>query len=349
QLFLRLLAWLRAIGSSVIVLSATLPEKTRQDMAKAFCKETQQNITPPYSNYPRMTLSTSENIKTVTLPSSDDRTININWIDQAPETIVQKLRTRLKEGGCAAVICNTVQHAQDVYLALYEANLIPHDDLILFHSRFPPAWRKDIEMRVLRKFGKNGDRPQKAIVVATQVLEQSLDLDFDLMITDLAPIDLIIQRVGRLHRHKREKRPLGLETPQVVIIQPDGELTSPEFGSSGYVYQPFILWRTWIVLEGRTKLLLPGETSDLIESVYGEYDPASLPTEIAPKLEQAHAIMLKDYGKADYEAKKRLVPDPGIENLVTDPMQDLKDDEDPSLHPQIKALTRLIPPGVDLI
>ncbi len=161
---------------------------------------------------------------------------------------MQELKSRLAGGGCAAVICNTVIRAQEIYFALKEANFIAEDHLTLFHSRFPPAWRKKIEAKVLGQFGKEGARPEKAIVVATQVIEQSLDLDFDLMVSDLAPVDLLIQRIGRLHRHQRDVRPSGLLAPQMLIARPAGDANAPDFGSSRYIYAPFILWRTWLAV-----------------------------------------------------------------------------------------------------
>jgi CRISPR-associated endonuclease/helicase Cas3 len=347
KLFLRLLAWLRAIGTSVIVLSATLPEVTRREMADVFCQKLSTRSTQ--AQYPRLTLATSQKIETIELPSPDDHIIQLKKINQSPERIVQELETRLEQGGCAAVICNTVQRAQDIYFALQEADFVSKENLSLFHSRFPPAWRKDIEAKVLNNFGKNGERPDKAIVVATQVIEQSLDLDFDLMISDLAPVDLLIQRIGRLHRHERDARPLGLLAPQILIAQPEGDASAPDFGSSAYVYAPFILWRTWLTLEGRSALNLPSETSTLIEAVYGKFNANDFAPEIAAKLEKAQAEMFKEFGVDAYKAERNLIPKPSTENLVTQPMQDLKDDEDPTLHEQIKAVTRLIPPGINLV
>ncbi|RLD04061.1 MAG: hypothetical protein DRI32_06380, partial [Chloroflexi bacterium] len=344
KLFLRLLAWLRAIGTSVIVLSATLPEKTRREMAEVYAKKTLTSGTQ--AQYPRVTLATSQKIETVELPPPADRKIQLEQINPSPENIVQELETRLAEGGCAAVICNTVKRAQEIYFALQEANF---ENLTLFHSRFPPAWRKKIEEKVLNDFGKNGKRPQKAVLVATQVIEQSLDLDFDPMISDLAPVDLLIQRIGRLHRHKGNARALGLLTPKMLIAQPEGDTRSPDFGSSRYIYAPFILWRTWLAVENRTALNLPSETTELIEAVYGEFKAEDYPPEIVEKLEKMQAKMLKDFGSDIYKAEQNLIPMPNVESFITDPMQDLKDDEDPTLHEQVRAVTRLIPPGVNLV
>ena len=347
KLFLRLLSWLRAIGTSVIVLSATLPEETRREMAEVFCQN--PPIEGNQAQYPRVTLATSKKIETIELPPPDDRKIQLKEINPAPEEILKELEKQLAQGGCAAVICNTVQRAQDIYFALQGANFIKKEKLTLFHSRFPPAWRKNIEEKVLGDFGKKGKRPKKAVVVATQVIEQSLDLDFDLMVSDLAPVDLLIQRIGRLHRHKRDARPSGLVAPQMLIARPEGDSSAPDFGSSGYIYAPFILWRSWLTLEGREELNLPSNTTELIETVYGDFNPADFAPEIAKKLEAAQAKMLKDFGVEVYTADRNLIPKPNTEDFVTQPMQDLKDDEDPTLHEQIRAVTRLISPSVNLV
>ena len=348
SLFLRLLNWLRVLGTSVIVLSATLPEQVRREMVTAYGgtlpDEREQ------AAYPRLTLVEAGQTRSLALDAPEDRTIHLAWLDPNPEKIADAIAEKIQNGGCVAVICNTVKRAQEIYEYLKTANLVPEDELLLFHSRFPPAWRKKIEDKVLEKFGKNKEnRPEKSIVVATQVIEQSLDLDFDLMVSDLAPMDLLIQRIGRLHRHARDERPLGLAAPQMLIAQPEGDSHAPQFGASGYVYAPYILWRTWLAIEGRTELRLPGETPTLIEAVYGEHDPENDAVEIRDSLAAAYQKMQKDFGFAGYKADQNLIFGPDREKLVTQRMQALKDDDNPLVHEQIKAATRLIPSNVNLV
>src|SRR5690606_20181241 len=99
-----------------------------------------------------------------------------------------------------AVIVNTVDRAQALYQSIKE--IFPGDvELVLFHARYPADQRSEIEKKVLSSFGSECIRPSCALLIATQVAEQSLDIDFDFMVTDLAPMDLILQRAGRLHRH----------------------------------------------------------------------------------------------------------------------------------------------------
>src|SRR5208337_4824461 len=130
------------------------------------------------------------------------------------------LGEHLPAGGMGLALINTVQRAQDLY-QLFAAGepierhgrrigkrLPDRTELFLFHARFPADLRQAREESVLETFGEKGKREGRKILIATQVAEQSLDLDFDCVVTDLAPIDLILQRAGRLWRHERNKRPV---------------------------------------------------------------------------------------------------------------------------------------------
>ena len=126
-------------------------------------------------------------------------------------------------GGCACWITNTVKRAQRIFEELQKASS-SGIDLQLLHAQFPLNERQHREDDLKNKYGRNGKHPARGIVVGTQVLEQSLDLDFDVMVSDLAPIDLTLQRAGRLHRHDRVRR-LGLVSPGVLLY---GEPASVE-------------------------------------------------------------------------------------------------------------------------
>jgi CRISPR-associated endonuclease/helicase Cas3 len=134
---------------------------------------------------------------------------------------------------------------------------------------------------VLRDFGKSqsagestGIRPRR-VLVATQVIEQSLDIDFDLMISELAPVDLLLQRAGRLHRHARQ-RPVGLEEPHLAILGPSaGTSDVPDWGASGMVYWPHTLLRTWLALRDRSNVTIPDDLEGLVEAVYDDRAPAA--------------------------------------------------------------------------
>lgn len=357
-LFHRLLAWLNAIGTSVIILSATLPAKTRRELVQAYSGN---DLPPTPTTYPMLTLAYSgTEPQIIGLSAPQNISLPLCWdLGREPEAIVSHLQEKLVNGGCAAIICNTVQRTQDIYLALDNARKkgllkIETDDLILFHARFPPVWRQKIEADVLQKFGKpdkNGHaphRPHTAVVVATQVIEQSLDLDFDLMITDLAPIDLLIQRAGRLHRHQRANRH-GHER-ELLITQPAQDNAGlPDFGSDSYIYEPYILLRTYLALRAQSGILLPGQTTELIEAVYGDSDNSEhLPLAWQKALQIATAKILANQHKAETKATEQLVLAPANPRLLKQRNENL-DEESPDVHETLRAQTRDIDPDITLI
>jgi CRISPR-associated endonuclease/helicase Cas3 len=286
--------------------------------------------------------------------------VQLDWsVGREPQAIAAFLKEELVDGGCTAVICNTVRRAQDIYRALQDADLgLPANDLILFHARFPPIWRQKIEKKVLAKFGKpdeNGrspHRPQRAIVVATQVIEQSLDLDFDLMITDLAPIDLVLQRAGRLHRHKRDAAERYGHNRRLIITEPD-EMEKdglPKFGTDEYVYARYILLRSFLTLKEQNELItIPNETTKLIEKVYGDIALLEcISKEQFVELQKAETALERADKKAQNKARQQLVRSPTSEALLESRQQTLEED-DSQIHTTMRAFTRDIPPSVSLI
>lgn len=360
-LFERLLRWLNAIGTSVIMLSATLPTTTRQKFVKAYTgqelKPDPQNPTP----YPALTIAHAQQLpQTIPLSKPADITLGLKWLDgNSPQVILDFLQSELAGGGCAAVICNTVKRTQSIFELLDQARQqgildIKEENLILFHARFPFAWRKPKEDSILAKFGKpdkeKGDlRPdphEKAIVVATQVIEQSLDLDFDVMVTDLAPIDLMLQRAGRLHRHTlRDKNRRHLR--QLTIASPDSHKGMPHFGVDELVYERYLLLQTYRQLKGRQELTIPEETADLIEAVYTDAihdDDEGWYT----ALKTAHQQMKLEQRVQVSKARRPLIMPPDDYRLLTQTILGLEEDN-PAVHETFQAKTRDIAPGVTLV
>lgn len=355
-LFTRLLEWLRVVDASAIILSATLPEDTRRQLVEAYTGMESENTTLTPAAYPRLTLAAHDGVSVRPLSASDvdQRIIDIEWLpaDEDNVNIVEAVRHACEAGGCVAVICHTVKRSQQVYRALKTARFVDEDGLLLFHARYPPTWRQGIEARVLGLFGKEGKRPHRMVLVATQVVEQSLDLDFDLMITDLPPVDLLIQRVGRLHRHDHQRhhgrqRPVYLAHPRVLINQPEVDADGmPAFGrGSDHIYGRFLLLASWLALQGRDHLTVPDDTTDLIELVYGD-GWQSLP--LGDELQRAYEDMQAKQEAAVIEAGIRDILAPGERGLLTQRNPALTED-DPNTHQRFRALTRLIDPGVSVI
>jgi CRISPR-associated endonuclease/helicase Cas3 len=350
-LFYKLLAWLNAVGTSVIILSATLPAKTRRAMVKAYIGK---DLLSDQQDYPALTIANSKVQETHLLPEPDSYLLHLNWdLRRAKEDIVNFLQVELSNGGCAAVICNTVARAQEVYCAISETEIIPQEELILFHSRFPPVWRRKIETQALRKFGKPGSddqsqRPHKAIVVATQVIEQSLDLDFDVMVTDMAPVDLILQRAGRLHRHKHNER-YGLPLRLVITEPYKDDSGLPDFGNDQWVYAPYILLRSYLALRNREFVTIPGDTVELIESVYDPNAHLDLPTEDwSQALQQTRSRLEKEERETQAKARRYVVPGPEKRNYL-EPGNYILQEDNPAVHQTFQARTRDIDLSLSLV
>lgn len=204
-----LLRFHAAQGGSAIILSATLPAALREKLLNAFSDGAEFMSAGGSDNagYPWLSHLTSSGLLEQPLATRPEvqRTVAVNWIQQRQEALDIIYRV-VATGQCICWIRNTVDDALDTYQQLLHEGIVPEQDLLLFHSRFAFIDRIAIENKTLNWFGNNTPVSERRgkVLIATQVVEQSLDLDFDWMITDLAPIDLLIQRAGRLQRHIRD-------------------------------------------------------------------------------------------------------------------------------------------------
>lgn len=361
----RLLEWLAALGAPVILLSATLPPSRRTRLLAAYargagwqCEERPGQL----EAYPRISWVAESGLGQLHCDSSTSRTVALEWVNAPSGTdtdlaaLAELLDKRLAGGGCCAVVCNTVGRARTVYTALKQRFPGDADDghpvVDLFHARYPFEERDKREKRSLDRFGTKGQRPRRAILVATQVVEQSLDLDFDLLVTDLAPVDLILQRAGRLHRHDRG-RPPRLGTPTVLILGPttSGEDKVPLFDrGSTAIYERHILLKTWLELRDRHTLRLPRDIATLVERVYDEDEPpAGISAALGEQWVTSRAEMERhqeaDAQEAENRYIKRASAPVDLGQLAAHP----REEESPELHPKLQALTRLTEPTVQVI
>ncbi|ACZ40837.1 CRISPR-associated helicase/endonuclease Cas3 [Sphaerobacter thermophilus] len=377
----RLLEWLAALGSPVILLSATLPDARRATLARAYAAgldtPSLEPRTDPSAVYPRVTWVTRNGINSRHVPASarTTRSVGIGWVDgRLPETpeepfpLGKQLEAALEPGGCAVVVCNTVGRAQAVYQALKRYFQGVADDgepeLDLLHARFLVDERQHREQRALRRFGKPGGvvtteegtiqvrRPKRAVLIATQIVEQSLDLDFDLMVTDLAPADLVLQRAGRLHRHRRDARPRGLEVPRLWICRPE-HITEgvPVFDhGTTAVYDAHALLRSWLVLRDRDAIAIPDEIPDLIEAVYDDRPcPATEPPTVRAAWEETRQRYEELAEKDAAEAAVRWIKRPGAGGFIWQMTANARAEDAPDFHQAHQALTRLTPPSVSVV
>ena len=379
KLLERLLEWLAALGCSVVMLSATLPRGRRDALLSAYQRGLGDhgNLSIPLPKpYPRLTWVTPSGSGSEHFEASPQfaRTLSLKWVGRTPmvETPDYSLGEGLKEilqgGGCAAVICNTVSRAQEVYAAL--KSYFPGNDagdgcpeLDLFHARYLYEAREDWEHRTLLRFGKPGGwvevgegnlrevrRPHRAVLVATQVIEQSLDLDFDLMVTEMAPADLLLQRAGRLHRHNRP-RPDNLKEPALWVMMPEMAGQVPSFGKgTEAVYDYHFLLRSWLALQNRQSIIIPQEVEDLIEAVYGEGPP---PDRLTPEMLQAWQTSLKELVRSqeheESQAQYRYILPPYYRDDIFEDHNPELEEDDPRVHQSLQAATRLGDPTVSVI
>ena len=284
-----LLEFHAAMGGSIILLSATLSNSQRQNFVNAFykglgCKPLEIKKTA----YPLVThISATANTE---LPVQTRKTVarhvQVKFVHNQ-EDALKKLLLAVEQGQCACWIRNTVPDARDAFDLLSAVDGMGKDNLHLFHSRYALGDRLDIEEKCLRLFGEKStpDKRKGQVLVATQVIEQSLDLDFDVMVSDLAPVDLLIQRAGRLKRHVRDKHGHILSDekqdkrgqPEFIVFapehteKPDTDWYETVFPKANYVYPDTgLLWLTSQILQKKKGWRMPDDARELIESVYSE-------------------------------------------------------------------------------
>lgn len=347
----KLLTWLAACGSSVILLSATLPASTRNHLLAAFRKGLGQSPQAELSvaPYPRITWVSGSDAGSRQIEGAPSRTVVLRQFDAAGQDWMAALRDRLAAGGCAAVLCNTVGHAQETFLAL-QSYFAP-EELMLFHARYPFDDRMALEQAVLERFGKRGDgRPHRMVCVATQVIEQSLDIDFDLMVSELAPVDLILQRSGRIWRHLRPDRPAHLERPELwLLLPPTSEGGVPQWDrATTRVYEEHLLLRSYLVLRDLPALSIPEGVEELIEAVY---QPAPPPADLGPALADCWIRTAERLFQGDLKKRRqaaiREIPD--LDEQIIDYIPAGLEEDAEEVHEAHQAMTRLGGPSVEVV
>jgi CRISPR-associated endonuclease/helicase Cas3 len=283
----RLVGWLSRLGCSVVVMSATLPAAKRQALVRAW----RADATLPELDYPRACVVRRAGVKGQSFAAARNQRVQIMSAPDEVDLIARQAARSVADGGCALVVANSVRRAQQIYEALR-----PHTGIerLLFHARYPFEDRLARERAVVDRFGPDGIGRDRVVVVATQVVEQSLDVDFDVLFSDLAPIDLLLQRVGRLHRHTRT-HPAPHEVPVLYVVGLGAEGVPPL--DPRRVYDDWPVLRTAAILRGRRWLELPADIDRLVQQVYGSDPLGSEDADLAGAL--------RDAGKAHAQMKAR--------------------------------------------
>ncbi|MFG3370562.1 CRISPR-associated endonuclease Cas3'' [Streptomyces sp. NPDC048156] len=310
QLLTRLLEWLGALRAPVVLLSATLTGRTASSLVDAYRRGAgfldPSAVEPCYPGWLFADAATGEVSTPRATGSGRPRTLDVDnrqvvWDTTAgTDTPVRAggrraalrevLQPVTEEGGTALVCCTTVAEAQQTFRDLRAAfpELASREGgLRLLHSRYPAISRQRITAACESAYGKPRSpgeiaRPRPAsILVATQVVEQSLDLDFDLVVSDLAPLAQLLQRAGRGRRHARgpSGRPawaLPENRPRLVVLEPvDDDRTQSRTQvprTWGAVYDAGLLQRTARLLGERagSGIAVPDDVQGLVDAVYAE-------------------------------------------------------------------------------
>lgn len=308
-------------GGSAILLSATLTQQMRTGLLQAFaagcCSGPSQSAPSPIQNaYPLATSWAAEEAQTlreapIATRADVRRTVKVHTTADR-SAVIQKLVSTLSAGQCAAWICNTVGDALQARSEM--AAHVPAAHISLFHARFALGDRLDIEAAVLNTFGAHSGPQERAgrLLIATQVAEQSLDVDFDLVVSDLAPIDRLIQRAGRLRRHIRDAQGQRLTAtgatdqrgePWLWVFappwtaNPTASWFKQALPKSAAVYPHHgQLWLTAQALQAG-QFTMPDDARRLIEGVFGE--DACVPEGLQHNANQAEGKAYGDISQAD--------------------------------------------------
>ncbi|MBI3371761.1 MAG: CRISPR-associated helicase/endonuclease Cas3 [Betaproteobacteria bacterium] len=255
----------KVTGGSAMLLSATLPAGVRSKLFQAWGAEGADD--PPY---PVVWHATQGRVACLTVTEAQRpprREVDVECLKLPgafpDDSVLNRMLSAAESGARIAVVVNLVDDAQRLTRILRDRTALPVD---VFHARYRFRDRQQREEAVKTYYGRNAHRDRGRILVATQVVEQSLDLDFDWMITQICPVDLLFQRLGRLHRHDRP-RPIGFEMPRCTVLSVEGE----DYALHKLIYgNTRVLWRTERLLACAARIAFPAVYRDWIEQVYAE-------------------------------------------------------------------------------
>lgn len=285
----RTLHWLGVYKVPVIILSATLPVEKRKLLVTQYLnisKREAERLDEEWTvaeDYPLITYTKDKQVFQQALPHDKSSEKSVSVFPIAEETLTERLMQWRRNGANVGIIVNTVRRAQALFDHLQEEF---GDSLVLLHSSFLSTARIEKERILLSQLSKKGNRPYFQIVIGTQVLEQSLDIDFDVMITDLCPMDLLLQRIGRLHRHGRP-RPKGMEKAVCYVMNME-ELESGAVA----IYGEFLLERTKSYL--KENIRLPVDIAPLVQRVYAVEEDLSPKPKNYEQIKETFENRIKD-------------------------------------------------------
>lgn len=298
-----LLRFQAMLGGSAIVMTATLPRPMRDGLVAAFhagLRGTTENAVLSDA-YPAVSIIG----QTITSHSVVPVPATCRYVAAPRLPDVQAAIDTIISGATRGAACLWVRNAVDDAIAAVELLRAAGVSADLLHARFAMIDRLAAEARMIATFGRDGAGRRGRVLVATQVVESSLDLDFDLMVTDLAPIGAMIQRAGRLWRHMdlrpADKRPVP--GPALHVLSPDPTLVENNrwlhqvLDAGAWVYPQDVQWRSAHALFGAGGIDAPHGLRALIGAVHGD-DPLAVPAALADVEIETYGTTAAQAGRA---------------------------------------------------
>jgi len=314
------LTWFGAYRIPVVMMSATLSQSLKAKYVSAYTGGSIDEARGclQSSNYPCITIC-DKGVSTIgTECSSRRQDVGVGHITD--EGVIPSLSEGLSQGGVAGIIVNSVSRAQRISAEV--SAVFGKDRVKLLHSRFTDSDRSMKESDILSSVNEHDrmDPGKPLIVVGTQVIEQSLDLDFDMLITDICPIDLFMQRVGRLHRHERA-RSARLMHPFVSVVDSEEALRT-----ASAIYNRYQIMNSVAILRNRAVISIPDDIRGLVNEAYSEGGIASLrgDSEYEEARKEAERMKTDAGGKAKGFTIPRLCDCHGLGDIMS---KDLVDGE----------------------
>ena len=251
------------LGCTIILLTGTLTREIRKRFIDA-------DVQPDEEHYP---LITGAGIKPVKVVAPEPKKIIIRT--KSENVALAEVFNKARNGASVLWVCDTVNKAQQM-IDLAKARNQNNIEIGLLHARFPVFQRQELEEYWLGKFGKGNKHRSGCVLFSTQIVEQSVDLDADFMVSELAPTDMLLQRMGRLWRHQRDNRPI--KVPEFWIIDENNPFEKFQnasakeikkmFGTKAMVYSPYILLRSFQLWKDKKIIEMPGDIRELLEETY---------------------------------------------------------------------------------
>lgn len=266
EILTALLKFHRAAGGSAILLTATLPLSLRAKLLASY-----EGVDDGNTAYPALTIAGGKAVHNLPQETGAKGPVKVERLATS-DAAIALIKEKVGQGAACVWVRNAVDDAISA-VEKFRAEGIEAD---LLHARYALGDRKRIERTIRNRFGKTGTDRAGRVLVGTQVLESSLDLDFDVMVSDLAPMAGLVQRAGRLWRHMdirpAAKRPV--REPILYVVSPDPRQVDHDrwlmdvLDRGAYTYSADLMWRTACHLFDEGRIVAPSGIRSLIERAY---------------------------------------------------------------------------------